>query len=121
MGDDKIAQNLLILAYDKPVTVTELAKAIGIAAAYIEPVIDKLVSGELLKRVGTRSIPILLFTPPMTVQSVSLLKNSLRISSTETCGKLWTRVWRNFTAAISTNGRQNPNGRSLTASGLSVL
>lgn len=30
VGNDKIAMNLLILAYDKPVTVTELAKAIGI-------------------------------------------------------------------------------------------
>lgn len=54
VGDDLITMNLLILAYDKPVTVTELAKAIGIAAAYIEPIIDKLVSGELLKRVGDK-------------------------------------------------------------------
>lgn len=54
VGDDLITMNLLILAYDKPVTVTELAKAIGIAAAYIEPIVDKLVSGELLKRVGDK-------------------------------------------------------------------
>lgn len=54
VGDDKITMNLLILAYEKPVTVTELAKAIGIATAYIEPVIDKLVSGELMKRVGNK-------------------------------------------------------------------
>lgn len=52
--DDLITMNLLILAYDKPVTVTELAKAIGIAAAYIEPVIDRLVGGELMKRVGDK-------------------------------------------------------------------
>ena len=54
VGDNKIAMNLLILAYEKPVTVTELAKAIGIATAYIEPVVDKLVSGELLKRTGDK-------------------------------------------------------------------
>lgn len=54
VGDDKITMNLLILAYEKPVTVTELAKAIGIATAYIEPVIEKLVSGELMKRVGNK-------------------------------------------------------------------
>lgn len=54
VGDDKITMNLLILAYEKPVTVTELAKAIGIATAYIEPVIDKLVGGELMKRVGNK-------------------------------------------------------------------
>lgn len=54
VGDDKITMNLLILAYEKPVTITELAKAIGIATAYIEPVIEKLVSGELMKRVGNK-------------------------------------------------------------------
>lgn len=54
VGDNKIAMNLLILAYEKPVTVTELAKAIGIVTAYIEPVVDKLVNGELLKRTGDK-------------------------------------------------------------------
>lgn len=54
VGDDKIAMNLLILAYDKPVTVTELAKAIGIPTAYIEPVVEKLVNGELMKRMGDK-------------------------------------------------------------------
>ena len=35
--NDLIAQNLLILAYEKPITISELSKAIGIPAAYIEP------------------------------------------------------------------------------------
>lgn len=46
--DDLIAQNLLILAYERPVTVSELSRAIGIPAAYIEPIIKKLTSGELM-------------------------------------------------------------------------
>lgn len=54
VNDDLIVQNLLILAYEKPVTETELSKAIGIAAAYIEPIIRKLVDNELMKRVGNR-------------------------------------------------------------------
>ena len=45
---DLIAQNLLILAYDKPITLSDLSKAIGIPAAYIEPIIKKLVDGELM-------------------------------------------------------------------------
>ena len=49
-----IAQNLLILAYDKPVTESELAKAIGIPTAYIESIIETLVSAELMKRVGNK-------------------------------------------------------------------
>lgn len=48
--DDLLTQNLLILAYDKPITVSELAKAIGVPTAYVEPVVDKLVDGELMKR-----------------------------------------------------------------------
>lgn len=54
VGDNKIAMNLLILAYEKPVSVPELAKAIGIPTAYIEPIIDKFVDGELMKRVGDK-------------------------------------------------------------------
>ena len=48
VDNDLIAQNLLILAYEKPLTVSELSKAISIPAAYIEPIIEKLVYGELM-------------------------------------------------------------------------
>ncbi len=46
--NDLIAQNLLILAYEKPITVSDISKAIGIPAAYIEPIVKKLVDGELM-------------------------------------------------------------------------
>lgn len=49
---DPLAQNLLILAYEKPVGITELSKAIGVSAAYVEPIVNKLVNGELMKRMG---------------------------------------------------------------------
>lgn len=45
---DLIAQNLLILAYPKPLTATDLAQAIGIPTVYIEPILAKLVDGELM-------------------------------------------------------------------------
>lgn len=54
VNDDLIAQNLLILAYPTPITVSDLAKAIGIATAYVEPIVNKLVENELMKRVGNR-------------------------------------------------------------------
>ena len=53
---DALAQNLLILAYEKPLTVSALSKAIGVASAYVEPVINKLVDGELMKRMGDGKI-----------------------------------------------------------------
>lgn len=46
--NDLIAQNLLILAYEKPITVSDLSKDIDIPAAYIEPIVKKLVDGELM-------------------------------------------------------------------------
>lgn len=54
--DDKLAQNLLILAYNKPVSVTDLSRAIGVSAAYVEPVVSRLVNGELMKRLGDGKI-----------------------------------------------------------------
>jgi len=53
---DLIAKNLLILAYDKPITVSELSKAIGIPAAYIEPIVKKLVDGELMVRMDSGKV-----------------------------------------------------------------
>ena len=53
---DLIAQNLLILAYDKPITVSDLSKAIAIPAAYIEPIIKKLVDGELMVQMDSGKV-----------------------------------------------------------------
>ncbi|MBQ7335657.1 MAG: RNA polymerase sigma factor [Clostridia bacterium] len=53
---DLIAQNLLILAYEKPITVSELSKAIGIPTAYIEPIVKKLVDGELMVQMNSGKV-----------------------------------------------------------------
>ncbi len=53
---DLIAQNLLILAYEKPITISELSKAIGIPAAYIEPTVRKLVDGELMVQMDSGKV-----------------------------------------------------------------
>ena len=45
---DLIAQNLLILAYERPVTMCELADMIGVPTVYVEPIVQKLVNGELM-------------------------------------------------------------------------
>ncbi len=47
---DLIAQNLLLQAYEKPLTLTELALRVGIPTAYIEPIVQKLHDGELMVR-----------------------------------------------------------------------
>ena len=46
--NDLIAQNLLLIAYEKPLSISELSRAIGIPAAYLEPIVKKLLDGELM-------------------------------------------------------------------------
>lgn len=45
---DLIAQNLLSIAYEKPMMTVELADAIGIPTVYIEPIVQKLTDAELM-------------------------------------------------------------------------
>jgi RNA polymerase sigma factor (sigma-70 family) len=47
---DKLTQNVLILAYPKPVTEIELAKALGVPVAFIEPIIEKMIDCEMMQR-----------------------------------------------------------------------
>ncbi|MDD4493340.1 MAG: RNA polymerase sigma factor [Eubacteriales bacterium] len=53
---DKLTQNVLILAYPKPTTETELAKALGTPVAFIEPVVEKMIAGELMKRTDSGKV-----------------------------------------------------------------
>lgn len=87
VGNDRIAMNLLILAYEKPVTVPELAKAIGISTTYIEPIVEKLVRGELMKAVSDRVYTdFIIFTGEDRTKSISLQE--------ELAKKLYKDIWR---------------------------
>lgn len=64
---DLIAENLLLLAYEKPLSSVELAECIGIPTVYIEPILDRLVSGELMvKTDGGRYYTDFIITYPET-------------------------------------------------------
>lgn len=69
--DDLIAQNLLMLAYEKTITISDLSKAIGIPAAYIEPIIKKLVDGELMVQMDSGKV----YTDFMITKPQNALKN----------------------------------------------
>ena len=49
-----IEQNALILAYEKPIFIKEISEQLGIPMVFAEEAVDKLVSHELMKRVGTK-------------------------------------------------------------------
>lgn len=49
-SSDRLSQSILILAYPKPLTETEIARALGVPVAFVEPVVERLVGGELMCR-----------------------------------------------------------------------
>lgn len=49
---DLIAQNILMIAYEKPLKISEISRQIDIPAPYIEPIIEKLTDGELMVQIG---------------------------------------------------------------------
>ena len=54
VNNDLAAQNILWFAYEKPVSVEEISKATGIPAAYVEPIVKRLVCGGLMKDSGRK-------------------------------------------------------------------
>ncbi|MEF3304548.1 RNA polymerase sigma factor [Paenibacillus sp. GYB003] len=47
-----VVSNIFAAAYDKPLTVEEIARTIGVGAAYVEDEIDKCEKSDLLRRTG---------------------------------------------------------------------
>lgn len=54
VNHDLIAQNILWFAYERPVSMEEISSALGIPTAYVEPIVQRLVEGELMRSVGNR-------------------------------------------------------------------
>ena len=49
VADDLLRQNILIAAYQQPLTPVEIARHMGVPTAYIEPAVDALVRSELMR------------------------------------------------------------------------
>ena len=69
---DLIAQNLLIHAYEKPLSAEELARRIGIPTVYIEPILRKLTDGELMLRTdgGKYVTDFIIYKPEDSIRSL---------------------------------------------------
>ncbi len=64
VSDDLMKQNILIIAYEKPVTSVEIAKALGIPTPYVENAIEDLVKCELMTRNGNKVVTDFLISTP---------------------------------------------------------
>lgn len=51
---DLMKQNILIIAYEKPLNVVEISKGLGIPAAYVEKAVEDLITGQLMVKQGNR-------------------------------------------------------------------
>lgn len=64
VSNDKMKQNILIAAYEKPVTVVEISKALGIPTAYVESAVNDLLKSELMASVGNKIFTDFMITIP---------------------------------------------------------
>ena len=61
---DMLKQNILIAAYEKPITCVEIALALGIPTAYIENAVNDLIKSELMQRKGDKVFTDFMITTP---------------------------------------------------------
>ncbi len=64
VSDDLMKQNILIIAYEKPVTSVEIAKALGIPTPYVENAIEDLVKCGLMMQNGNKVVTDFLISTP---------------------------------------------------------
>ena len=64
VSDDLMKQNILIVAYEKPVTVVEIAMALGIPTPYVEKAVEELIRCELMTKIGNRVATDFLISTP---------------------------------------------------------
>lgn len=64
VANDLMKQNILIIAYNEPLTVVEVARALGIPTAYVESAVSDLTASELMRQVGNKYVTDFMITKP---------------------------------------------------------
>lgn len=64
VANDMMKQNILIAAYEKPITVVEISKALGIPTAYVETAVNDLLKSELMEKAGNKVFTDFMITTP---------------------------------------------------------
>lgn len=54
VADDLMKQNILIVSYEKPMSITEIALTLGIPTAYVESAVADLFAKELMNKIGNK-------------------------------------------------------------------
>lgn len=64
VAGDLMKQNILIAAYDRPVAVVEISRALGIPTAYVETAVNDLLKSELMAKAGNKVFTDFMITTP---------------------------------------------------------
>ena len=64
VSHDLMKQNILIIAYEQPVTTVDIAKALGIPTPYVEKAVEDLIKCELMARNGNKVVTDFLISTP---------------------------------------------------------
>lgn len=64
VANDLMKQNILIAAYDNPITVVEISKTLGIPTAYVETAVNDLLKSELMAKSGNKVFTDFMITTP---------------------------------------------------------
>ena len=89
-----IESNILILAYENPVSVRGIADTMGMPSAYIEPIIEKLVQGELLGKTTSGLVYARCFMQRYE-DSFGDIPAQEKLAK-EYAAKVWESVWKHF-------------------------
>lgn len=95
VADDLLRQNICIAAYNTPVTPVEIARMLGIPAAYVEDTCERLLRGELLNRRGNRVYTDFAITTPE--EMLHRAKQTAQLLSPH-FSTLWEPIGRNLEA-----------------------
>ena len=73
VADDLMKQNILIVSYKKPMSITEIALTLGIPTAYVESAVKDLFSKELMNKSGNKYFTdFMILTPDGLEKSVDI-------------------------------------------------
>ena len=64
VAGDMMKQNILIAAYERPLTAVEISKALGIPTAYVENAVNDLLKSELMAKTGNKVFTDFMITTP---------------------------------------------------------
>lgn len=97
--NSRLEQNLLIAAYEKPLSVSSLSGIMGVPAAYLEDIAEKLTEGELMGKTASG----LYFTRCFVEKYNRSFGDEAaqRTAAEELCEPIWNEVWRVMSPIIT--------------------